>query len=119
MFLRVCGVVSNEATEPKQTTEPISCGVDINVNSSRMVSFPSSPRFFNGFTNPSFNRGEEENETTRDGFTLMSTPHDMGSVVCLASLASIETTPHTLRESKFFMKLYYKRPNLSKETLRT
>ncbi|KAL4565383.1 hypothetical protein LXL04_029475 [Taraxacum kok-saghyz] len=27
----------------------------------------------------------------------MSTPHDMGSVVCLGSVASTETTPHTLR----------------------
>ncbi|KAL4578997.1 hypothetical protein LXL04_015132 [Taraxacum kok-saghyz] len=66
------------------------------VNPSRVVSFPS-PRFFNGFTNPSFNRGEEENETTRDGFTMMSTPHDIGPVVCLGSVASIETTLHTLR----------------------
>ncbi|KAL4585119.1 hypothetical protein LXL04_009734 [Taraxacum kok-saghyz] len=93
----VCGVVSIEANEAKQTTEPISCGVDIKVNTSRVVSFPSSPWLKLGFVNPLKNRGEEGNETTRDGFTLMSTPHDMGSVVCLGSVASLETTPHTVR----------------------
>ncbi|KAL4567243.1 hypothetical protein LXL04_022820 [Taraxacum kok-saghyz] len=97
LSLRVCGVVSIEANEAKQTTEPISCGVDIKVNPSRVVSFSSSPRLKLGFVNPLKNRGEEGNETIRDEFTLMSTPHDMGSVVCLGSVASLETTPHTLR----------------------
>ncbi|KAL4565382.1 hypothetical protein LXL04_029474 [Taraxacum kok-saghyz] len=78
--LRVCGVVSVEATEPKQTTEPISCGVDIMVNPSRVVSFSFSPRLKLGFVNPLKNRGEEGMK-----------PHEMGS------MASIETTPHTLR----------------------
>ncbi|KAL4570873.1 hypothetical protein LXL04_026536 [Taraxacum kok-saghyz] len=80
--MTLCGVVSIEANEAKQTTEPISCGVEIKVNPSRVVSFPSSPRLKLGFVNPLKNRGEEGNETIRDGFTFMSTPHDMGSVNC-------------------------------------
>ncbi|KAL4579133.1 hypothetical protein LXL04_015269 [Taraxacum kok-saghyz] len=95
-FKKVYGVVSIEANKAKQTTELISCGVDIKVNPSRVVSFPSSPRLKFGFVNLLKNRGEEGNETTRDGFILMPTPHDMGSVVCLDSVASLEITPHTL-----------------------